>query len=144
MYTTSHAPGGLCSTLLQQLGKRTSKADERGARHYDKNFLGISAKMPSKFPVSIYDDTHRKYQLASLLLLIFFKSNFRFSCCFNVRKNDTETKLNALLSNRKVYFLKGRPSHESLVLCVKYETLYKAQYMFQGKIFTLRQQLYNS
>ncbi|CAB4006786.1 Hypothetical predicted protein [Paramuricea clavata] len=56
-----------------------------------------------------------------------------FACCFKVRKNVVESKLNALLSNRKVYFLKGRPSHESLVLCVKYEALYKAQYIFQDK-----------
>ncbi|XP_046846719.1 uncharacterized protein LOC124440376 [Xenia sp. Carnegie-2017] len=56
-----------------------------------------------------------------------------FSCCLKVRKTDAENKLNALLSNRKVYFLKGRPCHESLVLCVKYETLYKAQYIFKDK-----------
>ncbi len=66
--------------------------------------------------------------------MTFLWFHFRFACCFKVRKNVAETKLNALLSNRKVYFLKGRPSHESLVLCVKYETLYKAQYIFQGKM----------
>ena len=67
----------------------------------------------------------------------FSNLHFRFSCCFKVRKNIAETKLNALLSNRKVYFLKGRPSHESLVLCVKYETLYKAQYLFQGRFLQM-------
>ena len=60
--------------------------------------------------------------------------HFRFSSCIKVRKNNVEMKLNALLSNKKVYFLKGRPSHESLVLCVKYEALYEAQYVYKGNV----------
>lgn len=72
--------------------------------------------------------------LASNLTKIRFGLCFRFACCLKVRTDVAEAKLNALLSNRKVYFLKGRPSHDSLVLCVKYETLYKAQYTLQGTL----------